>query len=133
MKDTHRSNTLLLELLIVILFFMLALTTIVEIFANARTQSRHATARTEAVTIVQNLADEVYLSDDPEKVMTAYGMTGKNGQWTYEADNFTLTAEQTDEQKESGILRRMTFSVVSMGEELFSMPCDRYIPEVSQP
>lgn len=132
MKDTHRSNTLLLELLIVILFFSLALTTIVEIFANARMQSRRATARTEAITLVQNLADEVYLSEDPDQVLSRYGLTAENDQWTYEGDNYTLTVAENDDKNEAGTLRRMTFSVTSMGEELFSLPCDRYIPEVAQ-
>lgn len=133
MKDTHRSNTLLLELLIVILFFMLALTTIVEIFANARIQSRRATARTEAITMVQNLADEVYLAEDPKQVFSAYGLAEENGKWSYDEGHFVLTVEQNDEQYEAGNLRRMTYSVTYLGEELFSVPCDRYIPEVSQP
>ena len=133
MRDTHRSNTLLLELLIVILFFSLALTTIVQIFTNARLQSRRATARTEAITLVQNLADEVYLSEKPEQVLARYGLTGEDNQWTYEGENYTLTVTEMDEKNEAGTLRRMTFSVASMGDELFSLPCDRYIPEVSQP
>ena len=133
MRDSHRSNTLLLELLIVVLFFMVALTTIVEVFSNARIQSRRASARTEAITMVQNLADEVYLSEEPEQVLTAYGLIPENDYWIYEGNGYTLTAEREDEQNEAGILRKMTFSVTSLGEELFSVPCDRYIPEVAQP
>ena len=133
MRDSHRANTLLVELLIVILFFMLAATTIVELFANARQKSHTATIRTETVMTVQNLADELYLSDNPEEILKAYELAPSETGWTCEKDNYQINVTKEDSQQEAGVLRKVEISVVANGEVLFTLPCDKYIAEGATP
>ena len=133
MRDSHRANTLLVELLIVILFFMLAATTIVELFATARQKSRTATIRTNAIMVVQNMADELYLADDPESVLKAYELVpGENG-WTAEKDGYQINVTKEDDVRENGTLRKVEISVIADDKVLLTLPCDKYIAEGATP
>ena len=49
MREGHRANALLVELLLVILFFMLGSTTLVQIFADAKHKSMQARAMNVAI------------------------------------------------------------------------------------
>ena len=49
MKKHGTANVLLIELALVILFFMLCVSVIVEVFGGARLASREARSRTEAI------------------------------------------------------------------------------------
>ena len=69
MREGGRANALLVELLLVILFFMLSATTIVELFAGAKHKTVQARATSEAIMEAQNIADDLYGADDPDAVL----------------------------------------------------------------
>ena len=71
MRSQSRTNALLIELLIVILFFMLASTILVRVFGEAYRQSETAGVSVEALAGVQNLADRIYASGEPEELLFA--------------------------------------------------------------
>lgn len=133
MRDSHRANTLLVELLIVILFFMLAATTIVELFATARQKSRTATIRTNAIMVVQNMADELYLADDPESVLKAYELVPGETGWVAEKDGYQINVTKEDDVRENGTLRKVEISVIADDKVLLTLPCDKYIAEGATP
>lgn len=133
MRDSHRANTLLVELLIVILFFMLAATTIVELYATARQKSRTATTRTNAIMVAQNMADELYLTDDPEAVLKNYELTVGEAGWTGERDGYQISVTSEDVAKTGGTLRKMEISVIADEKVLFALPCDKYITGEATP
>ncbi len=70
MKTGNRSNALLVELMIVIMFFMLTTSVLLEVFAKARKMSARAELLTNSLVIAQNTADRLYAADDPEKTLT---------------------------------------------------------------
>lgn len=133
MKDSHRANTLLLELLIVLLFFMLAATTIIELFATARQKSHTATIRTNAIVVAQNMADELYLSEDPVTVLNAYELTANETGWAGERDGYQINVTSEDIAKAGGTLRKMEISVIADEKVLFTLPCDKYIAGEATP
>lgn len=133
MKDSHRANTLLVELLIVILFFMLAATTIVELFATARQKSRTATIRTEAVMLAQNMADELYLSEDPDSVLNAYAFKQEENGWVFDKDSYQINVTKEEDKLTNGTLRKMEISVSADDQVLFTLPCDKYMAEGATP
>ena len=63
-RSTNRSNALLVELLIVVMFFMLSATVLLQVFAAARNQSRQAERMIGALNTAQNVADELYAAED---------------------------------------------------------------------
>ena len=65
MKEGSRASALLVELLLVILFFMISAAILVQVFANARLKSRTAKATNASMLEAQNIAEDLYAADDP--------------------------------------------------------------------
>ena len=133
MREGHRANALLVELLLVILFFMLGSTTLVEIFADAKHKSLQARAMNAAVMEAENISDDLYGADDPEKVLADLGFTKENDSWILTEKEYTLTVTQKDEETENGVLRIFTIDGRGDGKDLFSLPSTRYIPKEVSP
>ena len=133
MREGHRANALLVELLLVILFFMLGATTLVELFADARHKSLQARATNMAIMEAENIADDLYGAEDPDKVLAELGFTQENETWTLEKDEYTLTVTGEEEAAEAGVLRKYTISATGDGKDLFSLPSTRYLPKEVSP
>lgn len=133
MREGGRANALLVELLLVILFFMLGATTLVELFANAKHRTIQARATNTAIMEAQNIADDLYGADDPDAVLKALGFSEADGVWTLEEDEFTLKVTQEEEAAEAGVLRTFTVSATGDGADLFSLPSTRYVPKEVSP
>ena len=133
MREGGRANALLVELLLVILFFMLSATTIVELFAGAKHKTVQARATSEAIMEAQNIADDLYGADDPDTVLKELGFSEGDGVWTLEETEYTLTVLQKEEETEAGILRTFKVSATGDGKDLFSLPSTRYLPKEVSP
>ena len=133
MREGGRANALLVELLLVILFFMLSATTIVELFAGAKHKTVQARATSEAIMEAQNIADDLYGADDPDTVLKELGFSEGDGVWTLEETEYTLTVLQKEEETEAGILRTFTVSATGDGKDLFSLPSTRYLQKEVSP
>ena len=90
MKEGSRANALLVELLLVIFFFMISAAILVQVFADAKLKSRTAHATNASMLEAQNIAEDLYAADDPAAVLEAQGFTGKDGTWTLEKDGYLL-------------------------------------------
>ena len=133
MREGGRANALLVELLLVILFFMIGSTTLVELFANAKHRTIQARATNTAIMEAQNVADDLYGADDPDAALKALGFSEADGVWTLEEDEYTLKVTQQEEAAEAGVLRTFTVSATGDGADLFSLPSTRYIPKEVSP
>ena len=133
MREGHRANALLVELLLVILFFMLGSTTLVEIFADAKHKSLQARAMNFAIMEAENISDDLYGADDPDKVLQDLGFTKENDSWILTQKEYTLTVTQKNEETENGVLRKFTIDGKGDGKDLFSLPSTRYIPKEVSP
>ena len=133
MREGGRANALLVELLLVILFFMIGSTTLVELFANAKHRTIQARATNTAIMEAQNIADDLYGADDPDAALEALGFIEADGVWTLEEDEYTLKVTQQEEAAEAGILRTFTVSATGDGADLFSLPSTRYVPKEVSP
>ena len=133
MREGHRANALLVELLLVILFFMLGATTLVELFAGAKHKTLQARATNTAILEAENIADDLYGTDDPDDVLQQLGFTKTEGTWTKTEKEYTLTVKQADEIMEAGTLQIFTISCTGDGKSLFSLPSTRYIPKEVSP
>ena len=75
MKESGRANALLVELLLVIFFFMISAAILVQVYADAKLKSRTAQATNAAMLEGQNIAEDLYGTEDPETVLKEYGFT----------------------------------------------------------
>ena len=127
MKTGSRSNALLTEVLIVVMFFLLTSTVLLQVFAAARTQSARAEAISAAVEAAQNVADRMYSGEDAEKVLTEMGFTGGAEGWTRDDGAFTLEVRlDTEEAAEGAMLRRSVRALNTDGELLLTLPCSKW-------
>ncbi len=133
MKEGGRANALLVELLLVIFFFMLAATVLVELFAGAKHKTIQAKATNNAIMEAENIADELYGSDDPDATLSALGFTSDGGVWKLEKDEYTLTVTQSEEALEAGTLRLFSITGTGDGKDLFTLPSTRYLPKEVSP
>ena len=90
MREGHRANALLVELLLVILFFMLGATTLVELFAGAKHKSLQARATNLGIMEAENVADDLYGAEDPDAVLQELGFTKENDEGRYSNGTFVV-------------------------------------------
>jgi len=133
MKEGGRANALLMELLLVIFFFMLAAMVLVQVFADAKLKARTAHATNASMLEAQNVAEDLYGSDDPETVLKDYGFTAQDGSWVLEKDGYLLKVVSRDEETDSGLLRTYEVSGIEGDNTLLTLPSTRFIPKEVSP
>ena len=125
MNKHSQSNALLVELLIVVLFFMLSACVLMQMFAGASNLSRKAQAATDALMYAQSLADSIWASDDPEAMLREEGYVQEEGTWLMDHDALTLRA--TVDAVRSDGMRVGRVEALYQGDVILSLPCSRYI------
>ena len=133
MKEGGRANALLVDLLLVIFFFMIAAAILVQVFADAKLKSRTAQVTNSAMLEGQNIAEDLYGSDDPEAVLADYGFTNRDGTWVLEKKGYTLQVTPKSEETEYGTLRTFEVAGVEGEKTLITLPATRYIPKEVSP
>ena len=126
MKSSNRSNALLVELLIVVLFFMLAATVLLQVFSTARNMSARSGWITQALDQAQNVAERLYAADAPEAELTHMGFDLRDGAWVLSGENWETQVTLSTESLPAGIMTRQEVRVVKDGEPLLSLPGTRY-------
>ena len=120
MKHHSHSNALLVELLIVVLFFMLASTVLLQLFTAARTQSQKAEDLSSATLYAQNIAETLYSGQGDGSFVSSSERFSLPGSF------LTASVESTAEQMEAGTLTRYTVSIFSGDELVYALPGARY-------
>ena len=133
MKEGSRANALLVELLLVIFFFMISAAILVQVFADAKLKSRTAYATNASMLEAQNIAEDLYSSEDPDAVLSAYGFENGEEGWVLRKDGYLLKVALSEDETEAGILRTYTVSGVEGEKTLLTLPSTRYIPKEVSP
>ncbi len=124
MKKVNRTNALVVELMMAVLFFMLASTVLAQVFGHARVVSNRAEVLTRALAAAQNTADRLYASGDPGQTLSEEGFTqSEEGLWEKEEEELRIVASVSP-----GALRKSEVRVMLEEEELVRLPCSRYLP-----
>ncbi|MBR3018539.1 MAG: hypothetical protein IKH57_15920 [Clostridia bacterium] len=133
MRSGSRSNALLVELLIVVMFFMLSSTVLLDLYATARNQSVRAGLLTTALNESQNVADRLYTAEDAEAALREMGFEQREGDW-YRAGGIYYGIVVTDSSDVLGPGYMRRYMVAPMEDEntsLFKLEVERY--EEAQP
>ena len=120
MKHHSHSNALLVELLIVVLFFMLASTVLLQLFTAARTQSQKAEDLSSATLYAQNIAETLYSGQGDGSFVTS------SERYSLPGSFLTASVESAAEQMKAGTLTRYTISIFSGDELVYALPGARY-------
>lgn len=108
-------NGLLIEFLMVMLFFALTAPVLMGMFIAAKSQSEEAMALTDVLLAAQNLADGIYAdADSRDEVITL-----ENG--------YVLRVAVTEEEYSSGMMHRALVTAEdTQGDIVLTLPCSRY-------
>ena len=126
MKSGSRSNALLVELLIVVMFFMLSSTVLLELYATARNQSVRAGALSKALNEAQNVADQLYTAEDAEAALVEMGFEKTGEEWLKTGEVCVFKVTSSAETTANGTLVRQQVSAVQENETYFTLPVARY-------
>ena len=136
MGSRNRSNVLLVEILIAVLFFMLSATVLVRVFVAARNMTVRAGVETQALAEAQNVAEALYAADDPEAALEGLKFKLYHGAWSRSDGDYTLYVEGETKPVDAGVSwvgsvrafyhSRNVNQTRQEDEELFSLPCVRY-------
>ena len=131
MRSGNRSNALLVELLIVVMFFMLSCTVLLQVFTTARGQSARAEMLTQALNAAQNAADCLYAAEDAEAALRDMDFEEKDGEWVRAEGDWSLfvTGLETESLGE-GALSRYQVQAREKDGPLITLPVVRYGGEV---
>ena len=142
MRNKNRTNVLLVEILIAVLFFMLSATVLVRVFITARNMTVRSGVEAQALTEAQNVAETLMAADDVDAALEAMEFRSFHGTWSKDCDQFSLYVDGGVEPTNAGELWTGSVSAFyrlhnpddarAADEELFSLPCTRY-KEVAQP
>lgn len=129
MRKSSQANALLVEIMLVVLFFCISCTAILELFVVTRQQSDRAAILSHAQYEIQSLSDVLFLADDAEALLSDLGFQKTGESWSRSYENgLDILVSGSWEDTEAGQIRHVGISAVSNGEDLFSLPCDRYFP-----
>ncbi len=132
MKEGGRANALLVELLLVIFFFMICAAVLVKVYADGKLKSRTAEATNAIMLEAQNLSEELYGSDDPDAVLAAYGFSEEDDGYILEHERYYLRVTKENEKTGAGELRTYKIHGIEGDKVLLTIPSTKYIPgEVS--
>ena len=136
MRSKNRSNILLVEILIAVLFFMLSATVLVRVFVTARNMTVRSGVESVAVADAQNVAASLYAAGDIDQALSDMGFYSSHGAWTLDRGDYTLYVDGKAEPTEAGELWSGTVSAFyklrnpdaarAEDEQLFSLTCTRY-------
>lgn len=123
-RGASRSGLFLLELMISIVFFAIAATGCVQVFAKAHIFSQQAEQLDQAVSIAQSLA-EVYSGRKTEKTQYYYGKQGESCEKEMAAYQAELTQTETDGMMESQI----TVKNATSQKTIYHLQTASYLPD----
>jgi len=126
MKSANRSNALLVELLIVALFFMLASPVLLDLYSTARNQSVLSGNMTSALNQVQNVADRLFVEEDTEAALQDMGFERQENGWAKKTGYGSIVVTAQEESTPAGILLKAQVSAQQEDQLLFTLPVTRY-------
>ena len=134
MVKHNRQNTLLMEILIVVLFFALCSTVILNVFVGAHNQSARAGAQADALIAAQSLADRLYAADERKDALRQSGFAeDEDGAWHLHCGAYDLLVTLGEEACPAGTMETAQVTALRQEKTLFSLPSARYVPEEVAP
>lgn len=128
-----RNNVVLLELIIVLLFFAISTTIILQVFVHAYQRSNESSRISEAIISAEDWAERISISGDPEGMLVDAGWTKTDeGYVMYFANELTIEISMEKSQGDAGMFLDMTIEVYNESPAerplLVALPLKRYIP-----
>ena len=136
MRNNNRSNILLVEILIAVLFFMLSATVLVRVFVTARNMTVRSGVESRALAEAQNVAEALYAAEDVDATLEGMRFASSHGTWSKNCGDYSLYVYGETQPTGAGEIWSGKVSAFynlrnpddkrAEDEELFSLPCVKY-------
>ena len=126
----YQGNILLIELLIVILFFSLSQVVMVRVFASAHEKSHNSVQLRHALMVCQDVAEQLSVSDNPDALLLQLDFNGEDGSYfRCDKQGFDVYVHCSEEETAAGTLHTATITAQKDSREILSLPVSRYLPK----
>lgn len=123
----YKGNTLLIELMVVILFFALSQAIVLRVFARAQSLNHEAQVTNIALMRAEDTAETLAVSTNTEVALQSLGFVSQDGRYELVSpDGYRLTASISRFSQPSGELTTVELHAYRGTAELFAMPAVRY-------
>ena len=120
---------LLIEFVIVILFFSLSQVVLVQVFAGSQFLTKENEDLNYAVLELQDLAEQLFASDNPEQTLLDNGFTKENEKYVNPVRRGIHVAVAVEKKEQpGGSLVEIVLAANLDETELMTIPCVRYFP-----
>lgn len=138
MNGTRKPNTMLVELVIVILFFAISASVILQLFVAAGSRSAQSTTDSAALLMAEDFAERFAASKLPaDAFLEADGFTQEGETYARNAEagnrTVTLTVSGADEETGAGVLDTLHLAVYDKERAVLTLPVSRYLPKEDLP
>lgn len=126
----YQGNILLIELLIVILFFSLSQVVMVRVFASAHEKSHNSVQLRHALMACQDVAEQLSVSEEPDALLLRMDFNGEDG--TYfrcDENGFDVYVHCQREDTAAGTLLTSTVTAQKENREILTLPVSLYVPK----
>lgn len=136
--NRRKPNALLIELVIVILFFAISASVILQVFVAARDRSVQSSTDTSALLMAEDIAEQFAASPlDPSAFLASVGFSADDDaeagySLTRTAANgrdLTLLCAPESEETDAGTLDSMLLTVMDGSRAAVTLPIKRYLPK----
>ena len=126
----YQGNILLIELLIVILFFSLSQVVMVRVFASAHEKSHDSVQLRHALMACQDIAEQLSVSEEPAALLLTLDFNGEDGSYfRCDENGFDLYVHLNREETPAGMLLSSTITAQKDDKEILSLPVSLYVPK----
>ncbi len=139
MNKAGKPNSLLIELVIVLLFFSLSAVVILEVFIAAHDRSVSSIVGSEGTLIAEDIAERFYASRmDPEAFLLDEGfIASSDGAYVHEikVNKYAITLNAVVDRAEEpwGVLDTIDLMVYYGKSAFLQIPAARYLPKEETP
>lgn len=139
MKKSQGMNALLIELVIVLFFFILSFTVLAQVYAYAYRTENNTALQSQALFEARNLCARLRVQEDPEQFLQAEAAEKTENGYVFACEGYELLVSCQPERMESGVYYRMRVDA-RMGEnalwmqenEAIFLNASVYVPEVDR-
>ena len=130
MKRGYQGNVLLVELIVVVLFFSLSAVISLGVFVRSRVLETQNAALGSATTQARSWLEALSCREDAEAYLAEHGFAQTGGAFTLEAEGVAWRCDIARETTGAGTLVRATFTARQdgAGQDLTTLSADHYFP-----
>ena len=130
----YKGNMLLIELIIVLLFFSLSQLVVVRLFAAAHEKAESSRLLSGALLYCEDVAERLSGQSNPDAVLLDMGFVGGDGRYVFSSeDGFDALVTLSRDDQAAGDLIRSEIKAEAKSQTLFTFPMTCYLPKEAIP